>query len=477
MIRRAELAVLGAGPAGIGAALAASDANVDVLLLDRANAAGGQVYRRPSDAIDRRYTTKGLDQREGERLRQRLKSSQVTCLFDRTVWSVQRGFRIDAVGPEGTEIWEADKLVVASGTIERVIPFPGWTIPGVMGLAATTVLLKSQRMLPGQRPVIAGSGPLLWAVAGGIVAGGGLPVAVVDLAGIAEWMASVPALLSRPVDLRRGLRWMQNVREKGVPVIPRAGVHRVCREGESLAIEVVPHCRDGTPRLGAKVTRLEADALCIGHGLIPTTETTRLLGAEHVYDAPAGGWKPVVDLDQRTSVSGLFAAGDCTGITGAATAYLEGQLAGLAVALEMGRTTAELHRKQTKSLQRQRRRLSRAGARMAELMAPRTSQTDAIGMDTVVCRCEDITRAEIEEAFDAGALGLNQLKSWTRCGMGPCQGRMCGDTVAAIAARRFGGRTAVGLWSPRVPLVPLPMENLVGSFSYDDIPIPEAAPL
>ena len=178
---------------------------------------------------------------------------------------------------------------------------------------------------------------------------------------------------------------------------------------------------------------MSADALCIGHGLLPSTEVTRLLGADHVFDAQAGGWKPVIDDQQRTSIPGLFAAGDCTGITGAEAAQLEGRLAGLTVAHETGRITDRLYRRKAQSLRRHTRRASRAGASMAAMMMPAERLIDDIPGDALVCRCEDVTCAEIQAALAAGATGLSQIKSWTRCGMGPCQGRMCGDTVAAIA--------------------------------------------
>lgn len=478
MNRRVELAVLGAGPAGIGAALAASQCGIDVIILDRGAAAGGQVYRPPADRRAAGQLSSAPDHVRGAHLRKQLASSTVTCLFDRKVWSVQRGFRIDAIGPTGLETWRAESLLVASGTTERVIPFPGWTLPGVMGLAATTLLLKSQRVLPGKRPVVAGSGPLLWAVANNIIRGGGMPVAVIDLADSRRWMSSLPALMSRPIDLLKGLGWAYTIRRKRVPVVSSAGVGKVWCEGKSLVVEVVKRNRDGSLRQGGQKKRhLLADALCIGHGLLPATEITQLLNADHVFDQKAGGWKPVIDDGQRTSIPGLFAAGDCTGITGATAAHLEGRLAGLTVAHEMGRITDNSYQGQAQTVRRQLRRASRAGSSMAGLMMPADALIDDIAGDTVVCRCEDVTRSEVQAALTAGATGLNQVKSWTRCGMGPCQGRVCGDTVAAIASRYLGGRNAVGSWSPRVPLLPLPMEDVVGSFSYDDIDIPEAAPL
>ena len=263
MSSRVELAVLGAGPAGVAAALTASECNVSVLILDRSASAGGQVYRRPTGPLGVQQLKKWPDEVKGERLREQLSSSAVSCRFERAVWSVERGFRIDTVGPAGVETWEAERLLVASGTTERVIPFPGWTLPGVMGLAAATALLKSQRVLPGQRPVVAGSGPLLWAVASGIVAGGGMPAAVIDLADTRRWVSSLPALFSRPTDLLKGLGWMHSIRGQQVPVISSAAVRKVWREGASLVVEVVERNRDGTLRREGQERRLSADVLCL----------------------------------------------------------------------------------------------------------------------------------------------------------------------------------------------------------------------
>jgi bacterioferritin-associated ferredoxin len=214
------------------------------------------------------------------------------------------------------------------------------------------------------------------------------------------------------------------------------------------------------------------DSVTLGHGLVPATEVTRLLGARHVYQAEAGGWIAAVDADLRTSIAGLYVAGDAGGIAGAAAAVERGRLAGLAAAIDAGAAG----RGALAAARRAATRAERFGLAMARLMTPRPGLLDCVPADAVVCRCEDVTRGEIEEALDAGAREVNQLKSWTRCGMGPCQGRMCGEAVAELVARRTGSREAAGVFSARPPLRPVPLDALTGSFAYEDLKLPAPAP-
>ena len=471
------LVILGAGPAGVGAALAAAECGLDALVVDAAAAAGGQVYRampetfEPADAAEM-----GADYLEGERQRRLLAASPVATAFRRQIWSVGSDLRVDAVGPEGPESWRPRAIVVAAGTTARVVPFPGWTLPGVIGLAAATILLKSQIMLPGTRTVVAGCGPLLAAVAHSVHKRGGSVAAVVDLAGAADWATCLPAIGSRPRELLRGASWLLALRRAGVPVLFRHGIREVRENGSGLEVGVGPVDAARRPRAETGERTLRGDCLTVGHGLVPATEVTRLLGAEHRYDAVAGGWVPVLDADQRTTRRNLYAAGDGTGIAGAAAAFLAGRVAGYTAALELGGIDAAGHRNRTAPIRRRLARARRFGRAMAGLMALRPGQVAAVAGETVVCRCEDVTRAEIEEALDKGAREVNQLKSWTRCGMGPCQGRVCGDIVAGIVAARVGGRAGAGIWSARVPFRPLDITALTGEFGYSDIPIPEAAP-
>jgi thioredoxin reductase/bacterioferritin-associated ferredoxin len=470
--------VLGAGPAGVGAALAAAECGVETLIVDAAGSSGGQVYRAMPETF---HTTAGAlrtpDQMLGAEQRDALFESKVERAFGRKVWSVTPGFRADALGPEGLEHWRSRALVAATGTTERVVPFPGWTLPGVIGLGAATVLLKSQMVLPGSRTLVAGCGPLLVAVAAGILKAGGHVVAVLDLSGPGDWLRSAPAMAAQPSLVLRGLRWLGLIRAAGVPLLSRRTLREVRARGEHLEVIAAPV--DAKRRLisGAAETIFKADCVAVGHGLVPATEVTRLLQARHAFQPERGGWIAHRDAHCRTTVERLFAAGDSAGISGAAAAYLEGRIAGLTAALDLGRIDAERHREMSTPIAGRLRKAARFGAAMARLMALRPGQVEGVDGDTVVCRCEDVTRAEIEAALDQGARQVNQLKSWTRCGMGPCQGRMCGEIAASLVAARVGGREKAGLWTARAPIRPIDLEALSGDLAYEDIPIPQEAPL
>lgn len=477
MLREPDLLILGAGPAGVGAALAARHCGLETVIVDAEATSGGQVYR----AMPRQFQTlpgayASPDRDIGEQQRQALAESGVTTAFGRLVWSVGQDFRVDAIGPSGPEHWCPKALLVAAGAYERVTPFPGWTLPGVIGLAAATILLKSQLVLPGQRTLVAGSGPLLALVAYTILQYGGEVVGVLDLSSRGDWVQALPALLTRPAECKRGLSWRRQLHAARVPWLYRHGIHSIQSCNTGLAISAGPVNADGVP-VGVAERYFEADCVTVGHGLVPSTEITRLLRAEHVFRRELGGWIPVLDADQRSSRAGLYAAGDGCGIRGAAVAHQTGYIAGYTAAFDQGKIDPAALRQLTAEHRRKQRRTNRFSKAMARLMAQRSGQVHAIAADTIVCRCEDITRAEIDQALEQGAQDVNQLKSWTRCGMGPCQGRVCGDTVAELLAAHRGGREQAGIWTARAPLRPLDMTALTGEFDYSDIPIPKAAPL
>lgn len=474
----AELIVIGAGPAGAEAAIGAVEAGVDTLLVDENSAAGGQVYRAaPASFAAGREHAEDPDKRAGRILRDRLTAAGVRVAFRHQVWSVAPGFRVDAVGPEGPVCWRAPRLLVATGTAERVTPFPGWTLPGVIGLAAATVGLKSQYVVPGERTVVAGCGPLLAAVAAGIVKAGGDVAAVVDLGRPADWLRTLPAMVRRPDLAWRGARWVAGLRRHGVPLVSGHAIRDIKAEAGKLRVTTVPVDAAGRSKPDKTGPEFTGDAVAVGHGLVPTTEITRLLGADHVFDTASGGWIPERDALCRTSVPGLMAAGDGAGISGAAAAVYEGRLAGLAAAHDLGRLSPQPFRRDARELTKKLRHAGRFGRAMARVMALKPGQVESIPPETIVCRCEDVTREEIDAAVRDGARDVNQLKAWTRCGMGPCQGRTCGDVVGALVAQQLGDREKAGLWTVRVPLRPVPLDLLTGEYGYGDIPIPKAAPL
>lgn len=472
----ADLIVVGAGPAGAAAALAASEAGLQVVLLDEAASPGGQVYRAPPAGLSVAPEKQGADERAGNALRAAVAASSVVWKGGARVWSISGAFRVDAVTASGSESFTAPRLVAATGAHERLVPFPGWTTPGVIGLAAATILLKSQGMVPGRRTVVAGCGPLLAAVAAKIVAGGGAVAAVVDLAGPGDWLKALPAMASRPDLLRQGLGWALKLGAARVPVLFRHTVTAVSGSEACETVTVAPVDAEG--RLtGGRSRVFDVDALAIGHGLVPGNEIPKLLRAKHRFAPEAGGWTPERDAYGRCSVAGLYAVGDGAAIAGAEPARLSGRLAGLAAAQDAGRLTDDVFAREAGEARAALDKALVFAGTINRLMRARPAMVDGIAKDTVICRCEDVRRREIEAAIAAGAREINQLKHFTRCGMGPCQGRMCGETAATLLARHVGSREAAGYWTGRPPLRPVPLADLLGQFDYADIPVPTPAPL
>jgi len=479
-----DVIVIGAGPAGAEAAIGAAEGGLAVTLLDEQGASGGQVWRAPVGGYPGKRDPEAA---AGAALRARLQASAVRAAFGHRVWSVVRddspdgltpGFRVDAVGPHGNLSLRAPALVLATGAHERVVPFPGWTLPGVVGLAAATVLLKSHGLAPGRRVVVAGCGPLLLAVAAGLVKAGVEVPAVADLSRRFDWLARMPAVLGRPALAARGAGWCARAALSGARMLSGHGVRRA--EGPEGVERVVlgPVDAQGRALSGPEIA-FEADALVVGHGLTTACEVTRMLRATHRFSRLYGGWIPEVDEHFETTVPGLFAIGDGAGIRGQQIASLAGRRVGLELWARAGHADVGGRRgSDFESVDRQLARARPFSDAMSGLMAQRAGQVADIAPDTVVCRCEDVTRAEIDTAIDQSAGSIDQLKHFTRCGMGPCQGRYCGDTVQELMALRLQEpREAVGQWTGRPPLRPVSLGELVGEFNYDDIPIPKPAPL
>jgi thioredoxin reductase/bacterioferritin-associated ferredoxin len=468
-----NLIVLGAGPAGAAAAIKARSLGLSVAVIDEAPAAGGQVYRAPSPALT--AALPDADRAKGDALRAKLAASGAVLYASHRVWSLTPGFSVIAIGPDGPLTLEAPNLIVAAGAIERHIPVTGWTLPGVIGLAGATILLKAHGVLPGRRVVVAGSGPLLLLVASKIVAAGGEVAAVVDAAPRTGWLAKAGAMLARPDLMAKGASWLFALLKARVPIHSGAAIRTIHGTDGVESVTIGPVDRDWRPVGNAERT-IAADAVCLGFGLLPATEVTRLLGAEHRYEPELGGWVPAVDASLQTSVPGLFVAGDGAGVRGADAAPLSGELAALGVISRLGHG-GELSSEATK-IEANWRKSARFGAAMSALAMPPPAAAAMIDSGTTVCRCEGLTRATLDTAIAAGARTLADLKATTRCGMGPCGGRVCGEAAAMLIAAATGwDREAIGQPSARPPLRPVPLAAITGAFDYDDLPIPAPAPL
>ena len=419
----ARVVIVGAGPAGLAAAQAASAAGLDVLLLDAAPQAGGQIWR----------ARQGVAAEPVARALARLAPAGVRAMAGtRVVMALpQRMLLID--GPDGAQRLRWNKLVLATGARERLLPFPGWTLPGVFGAGGLQALVKGGWPIAGRRVLVAGSGPLLLAAAATLRREGANIVGLVEEAAPGALARFAGSLAAHPRKALQALRLGAAL--LGVP--PMVGQRVVAAEGDGRVERVVLQGEDGRMRTVA------CDALAAGWGLIPQTELAQSLGcalAER-FGAPAIG----VDAEQRTSVDGVFAIGECTGVAGAAAAQWQGEMAGHAIANDFDVDGA------VDALPRLARRLAREHAFAAAVATTFPAPPDwaeRLRDDTLVCRCEDVPWSALRDQPD-----LRAAKLATRCGMGHCQGRLCHDTLAAVM---HWPRLPV-----RAPLTPAPLATLL----------------
>jgi NADPH-dependent 2,4-dienoyl-CoA reductase/sulfur reductase-like enzyme len=376
------------------------------------------------------------------------------------VWGVFPPRRLALSGGAGPEFIEAEHLVLAPGAAEYVPPFPGWTLPGVMTPGCAQLLVKTMHVLPGRRALVAGTGPFLLVVADQLQRAGVEVVALVEAARTREALRALPGLLAHPRLLCEGLGYLFRLRRAGVPVWRGQLVIEARGGGEVREAVVAPCDAEGHPDR-SRARAVAVDTLCVGYGFVPRTQLAQLAGCRLAFAEQRGGWAPEVDEHGRTSVPGVWVAGDGGGVGGAVVAQLQGTLAGLAVARELGALDRRTFNVKRRPLLRKIAWLGRFQAALARMAPLRPGFHALAAADTPVCRCEEVTRAEVEAGIAAGGIDVRTLKVMTRLGMGPCQGQMCWPAAARLIAERTGRPVVeAGPVSVRAPVGPLRLGDL-----------------
>jgi thioredoxin reductase len=443
MMRASEVdvAVVGAGPAGLSGAVIAADAGCRVAVLDLGARPGGQYWRHGDASLGAAVPGMHHGWRTFTALRERFdahrRAGQVEYLPEHAVWQLQRdpdGFAVRATAGErdpAPRTLGARTVLVATGAYDRHVPFPGWTLPGVMAVGGAQALLKGSHVAPGRRVVVAGTGPFLLSVADGLVRAGARVVAVVEASHARAYARQPRAVAAVPEKLVEAAGYGVSLARHRVPYLTGHAVVRADGPDRVRTVTVKAVDRAWNVRPGRE-RRLDCDTLAVGYGFVAQLELLLELGCATRLDA---GGSLVVQTDprQRTSVDGVYAAGEPTGVGGADLAVAEGALAGSAIAASLGRDGG-LEPAASARARRQRRRL-RAFARTLATAHPVPdgwrSWTDP---DTQICRCEEVTVGEVSEAVALGARDARAVKLLARPGMGWCQGRICGPAVASLTA-------------------------------------------
>ncbi|MFC7886058.1 NAD(P)/FAD-dependent oxidoreductase [Streptomyces sp. NPDC057376] len=448
MSETADLVVVGAGPAGLAAAATALTGGLRVTLVDSGGAVGGQYWRHPPDHARTAIPTTGLHHalREYRALRRALSAAGARDRLDlrlaHHVWSVTRdgdGFTVHTVDrrrvPQETAVvLRAPRLLVATGAYDRQLPFPGWDLPGVLTVGGLQALLKGGGVVAGSRVALGGTGPFLLPVAAALADRGAEVAAVCEAADPRAWLRSPGPLLRNPAKWAEGARYGATLARHRVPFRPRTAI--VAAEGTDRvsSVRIASLAPDGSPRPGTE-RRVEVDTVGVGWGFAPQLDLLLPLGCD-LTDSGDGNAVVAVDAGQRTTVPGLYAAGEVCGVGGARLSLAEGRLAAESV-LADGGAAPVLGRKRLAAVRATvngQRAFARAMGR-AHPIPPAWPRwlTD----DTVVCRCEEVTAGAVRAArADGGAHDHRQVKQLTRAGMGWCQGRICGPAVHCLVAPR-----------------------------------------
>lgn len=453
-----ELAVVGAGPAGMSAAVAAADAGCRVAVLDLSARPGGQFWKwGPATAAGRFHHDWSRFIALEERFSRHQEAGGIDYRPSHFVFTLEpagspsAGFVVHAVADEryrmGVAI-TARKVLVATGAYDRQLPMPGWTLPGVISAGAAQALLKGSGVLPGRRVVVAGAGPFLMPVAAGLVQAGARVVAVAEASEPLDYLRSPRVLAGSRRKLSEAVSYLTVLARHRVPLLRRHAVIEATGQDQLERVTLARIDRDWRPVSGTE-RRVEADVLAAGYGFLPQIELLAGAGAELRSDVD-GSLVAAVGTDQQTSVSGLFAAGETTGVGGAELACLEGVTAGLAAAASLGHRSSlpyQADRRRATSLRR-------FAAVMHAVHGVQSGWTGWPNAETVVCRCEEVSLADLRAAQDLGADDTRSIKLLTRAGMGWCQGRMCGYAVGALLGE-------VGVAPTRRPLAqPVPLRVL-----------------
>ncbi|TCR65312.1 NAD(P)/FAD-dependent oxidoreductase [Bosea sp. BK604] len=455
---RYDLAVIGAGPAGLSAAAEAAEAGLSVLLLDENGAPGGQIYRGISGMPAKRRAILGADFVRGDAVVERFERSAASYARHATVWSLApdgpKGFEIGVSLAGAARHIHAREVVAATGAHERPFPIPGWTLPGVMTAGAAQIALKASALVPAGRVIVAGCGPLLFLVTAQLLAAGADIVAVLDTAERGNWRRALPHLpdFLRSPYLAKGLRLMLKARRAHFA----AGVTTLRAEADADGnLSRIVYGQDG------RETTLSCETLLLHQGVVPNINLANAVGCEQDWDEAGLCFVPRTDAWMQTSIPGLSIPGDGAGIRGAEAATLGGTLAALGALCRLGRLTAEERDRRATPIRAEFERYSAGRAFLDALYRPPKAFRVPEVAETIVCRCEEVTAGEIREAVAGGVTGPNQLKIFLRCGMGPCQGRQCSLTVTELIADARGSDAAtVGSYHQRPPFKPVTLGEL-----------------
>ncbi len=452
-----RVAVVGAGPAGVRAVERLVAAGLSPVWVDEAPDGGGRIYQRPPAALARdARTLYGFEAKRATAIHETLDALKPRCDWrpETLVWHIRPGAGVmQALHRGAQQTIGFDAAILCTGAMDRVIPVPGWTLPGVTTLGAAQIALKAQGCGIGRRVVLLGSGPLLVLVAYQYVKAGADVAAVLDTTPFATKARAAPGLMLGGTTFAKGLYYTAWLKRRGVHMAE--GITPMVIESDGQSVAAI-RWRDATGR----EHHTECDAIGMGWGLKPEAQLADLAGVPFRHDALQANWIPVRDQAGRTPVAGIYLAGDGAGIGGADVAELAGQRAALALLADAGHRIDPI---ETVTLDRRLAGLARFRGALERAFPFPAHLARALPDDAILCRCEGLRAGELRaaaraEAATGPAPEMNRAKAFTRVGMGRCQGRVCGAAAAEILAAELGRPVPqIGRLRGQPPVKPIPL--------------------
>lgn len=450
---QSKVAIIGAGPAGMAAAKTLAALNIHCTVLDEQPAPGGQIYRAVSEGGSQRVQVLGKEYLAGEKLTRGLQHQNITTQFGASVWQIDPGGTLTYSQKNRTYQLTTEHILLATGAQERPYAFAGWTLPGVMTAGAAQIMLKAHGIVP-EGAVLAGNGPLLYLLASQLIKAGYPPKMILETWPEKAWRRALPhlpnALSSGSHYLFKGLKMLAEIKRAGVKHYK--GVRQLTALGDNDLSQV-------SFNYFGKTHTIDTKHLLVHQGVIPNTQFTRAMGIEHLWNPTQQAWQPQADSWGDMGKK-RFMAGDGASIGGAISAELAGQLSAFQIAYQQAIITVTQRDEKARPIQQQLAKELKVRPFLDSLYAP--DYRDVLSNDNViVCRCEEVTSGMLRDHARNGCLGLNQTKAFSRCGMGPCQGRMCGITAAQVLADERGVDVSdIDYMRIRTPIKPVTLQEL-----------------
>jgi len=459
----ADVIVVGGGPAGISAAAEAAKKNLSVVLIDENTSLGGKVFR-PEEAESQGDSENPFEAKLRNSLFQSFETvaDKIRVCLGSEVWNIEGSKTVYVYSDHDREtaqkVFQGKKLIIAPGAIERALPFEGWTTPGVFTVGGLNALVK-KKVVPGNRILIGGSGPLPLVLIKNLIQAKVKISAIVVPTTIQTILQNAIPMLSYAGRhrIKQGLEAIWRIRTNHIPVFNAHVIKNVSGRHNDFKATLAQIGPDWKPMAGTE-KEVSADAIAVGYGLVPAVELTQLAGCEHRYDETLGYWRVVRNTRLEATVPGIFVAGDGVQIKGYEAAVNEGKLAAIEAAHQLGKIDQKDANQWIESLEKKLKKMEVFGKILDGLSKPKPGVLELIPDQTIICRCEEATLADIRKAVDDGAASINDIKRRTRLGMGHCQGRFCGQVINVLLTMFSKETRPRESFTPRMPARPVPFK-------------------